>query len=677
MSPSRTWLQRVQSKPRLLVVLSIGAILLVAGIRVQQWRSDPHVYLLEDESAAKWIRSHESFSLGTHEGTYLYYRPMITVFRCDFELSEPISEASLSVQAFRRCLVWLDADPQSSMPLYSSGDDLDSWKTHHKIRVPRLSAGAHQLSILVVNQAAYPCLLASCPELRVYSGRHWKTSGSERNWTPAVLASDPPSNVPAQVQAAGYTNVLASFRRVWPWLALIVGTSFAWTWWNAKMSRQATVQQFWSMSPNRLRWLVMAAWLVMAVNNIWRIPAAMGFDIDYHLAYVAYVVEHHKVPLANDGWQMFQAPMLYLVAAPWYALFSSLFGVDSCAKWLRFIPLLCGLAQIEIVYRTARAVFPERDDPQMVATAVGGLMPMNIYMSQVFGNEPLAGCLASLVVLMCLSLLAQPLRSRNRWLFLIVGVLWGLAMLAKVTALLLAPLIMVVTVFHAWSHAAYAGSWRQRFLNSGATFGGCFVIAGWYYLRNWIVFGKPFVGGWDPIRGILWWQDPGYRTWNQLACFGSSLDRPIYSGVYSFWDSIYSSMWMDGNLSGSLMPADEAPWKIDWMQIAAWLSIVPTVCILAGVARLGSADLRAARGCLVLAAAAIAIHLAAIFDLYVQVPIYSAAKASYTLGLLPCFAILAAAGSGPLLRFRLLRATFFAALTCWAMAVYLAYFCAL
>jgi hypothetical protein len=75
-----------------------------------------------------------------------------------------------------------------------------------------------------------------------------------------------------------------------------------------------------------------------------------------------------------------------------------------------------------------------------------------------------------------------------------------------------------------------------------------------------------------------------------------------------------------------------------------------------------------------LALAAIAIYLAAMVDLYLRMPIYSTAKATYTLGLVPCYGVVAAAGAAPIMRVRCLRSLVFAALACWAVAAYAAYF---
>ncbi len=140
------------------------------------------------------------------------------------------------------------------------------------------------------------------------------------------------------------------------------------------------------------------------------------------------------------------------------------------------------------------------------------------------------------------------------------------------------------------------------------------------------------------------------------------------------WDTLYSSLWLDGNASGLMVGPRDFPWNLNWMLAGAWLGLVPMALLLGSpVACLGR-DLRSSRNALLFALAAVAVYLAAILDLYIGLPVLSTAKATYTLGLLPCYGLLAAAGAAPLLRFRILRAVIGSAVACWAIAAYAAYF---
>jgi hypothetical protein len=60
--------------------------------------------------------------------------------------------------------------------------------------------------------------------------------------------------------------------------------------------------------------------------------------------------------------------------------------------------------------------------------------------------------------------------------------------------------------------------------------------------------------------------------------------------------------------------------------------------------------------------------------LCIEVPAYSQAKASYTLGLTPLYAICCVAGLDLLPRNAILRSAVAASVVCWSMLVYATYF---
>ena len=285
------------------------------------------------------------------------------------------------------------------------------------------------------------------------------------------------------------------------------------------------------------------------------------------------------------------------------------------------------------------------------------------------GNEPLAGCLTALVILLSVSLLVEPLRMRSHGYFVVMGLVWGLAILSKVTPLLLAPLLIGVIAVHGRKLGA---AWRAILTHGCLVFGTGFLTAGWWFLRNWARLGTPI--GTSQASGNVWWQDPSYRTVGQLTSFGISLSRPIYGGVWSLWDTLYSTLWLDGTAGGLTIGPQDIPWNVNWMLAGAWLGIVPMALLLASPAAYLGRDLRPSRKSLLFALAAVGVYLAAILDLYIGLPVLSTAKATYMMGLLPCFGLLAAAGVEPLLRFRILRAVICSAVACWAVAAYVAYF---
>jgi len=110
------------------------------------------------------------------------------------------------------------------------------------------------------------------------------------------------------------------------------------------------------------------------------------------------------------------------------------------------------------------------------------------------------------------------------------------------------------------------------------------------------------------------------------------------------------------------------------MLSSAWLSLLPTAALLIGAAAIAIRPARSARSGELLALICLGTYFLAIAYLMLRVPSASTIKASYTLGVLPCYAIVAAAGFRPLVDRGLGRASVNAGMACWAVAAYAAYF---
>jgi hypothetical protein len=114
-------------------------------------------------------------------------------------------------------------------------------------------------------------------------------------------------------------------------------------------------------------------------------------------------------------------------------------------------------------------------------------------------------------------------------------------------------------------------------------------------------------------------------------------------------------------------------WNIDCMLTGVLFGIPLTASMLVGACWAPS-DSPAARNALRFAACAVLLYLVAAMDLYLRLPTYSGVKASHTLGLLPFYALLAAAGLRPLLANVWCRAVVAGGLVCFGVASYAAYF---
>jgi hypothetical protein len=637
----------------LIAALMIGVVVVLGGLRIMYYIKSPEVVFLANRAGAQWIKYDSEFQLEAKPASKTQCQ-----YKYVFNTSKEISNARIAVQALKRCQIFLDG-----VNIFSSAYEFDHWKKTHDIEVPfAVNAGTHEIIIIVTSENSYPAVIAYSETLPVKTGAGWFASIDGKSWWPAAPASE----IKQPAESREFPSATAALIVIMPYLAVVFLMTFIISLLGGMQEDRSQKVSRWRPEPSLVRWALLVSWAALAINNMFRLNFQVGSDIMGHTAYIDYIVIKGSLPLASDGWEMFQPPLNYMLSAPLYALLIKFLDLSWIVKMLRIIPIICGLLQIEIVYRAARLVFAQRKDLQIIAIVAGSLLPIHTYTCQVVSNEPLAGCFISLMVLLCMSLVMPAQKERKYRYFVLLGFVWGLALLSKTTAILFAPVMIIVLLYHT--------RLAQRSLKSAMKpaviiFGVSLLIAGWYYLRNYIVFGSPLV--FNQTLGTLWWQDQSYRTWSQVLSFGQSLVHPVYAGVKGFGDTIYSTLWLDGFNSGL---ADFIPWNENFMIAGALLALLPSLFILTGVIFAGINKTSIYRNTVVFSIGTIALFLAATMDVYIRFPVYSTAKASYTLGLLPCYAILIAAGAEPFLRNKIIRSLTLALFACWAFAAYAAYF---
>jgi hypothetical protein len=646
---------RKPSLHKLLIVVSALVILVPVLVTLLKIIVTREALFLCSEGGARWIKMTERVNLKT------WTDRSAVAYSGQFLLEKAVSDSVLTVRALGKTQVYLDG--QSIAP-FSERDDR---KNPRSIALRDLSPGRHELIIAVSNEKGPALVLAYSDALGIFTGPGWKASMDGQHWLPVTLADD---KKPADASLR-FPSAFEAFREVVPvYLPLFAVCFFLVLFFQSAPEKYPWISRT-AWNPSSVRLTLLAAWAVLAVNNIMKIPLYVGYDVVHHYAYISYITEKGTLPLATEGWQMFQSPLFYLLSAGLWKFLSLFLPANAAQFLLRIIPLCCGALQVQLAYQAVRYVFPSRTDLQTLGTIVGGFLPMNFYISQVVGNEPLAGFLSAAAIVIALGILTKtgPL-PKGRLAFL--GIMLGLACLTKFTAVLLIPAFVLLLI--------YVMSEKEQPPKSivagiAIFLGAVVLVSGWYYLRNWIALGKPFVGGWDIARGQVWWQDPGYRTVGDFISFGRSLSHPIFSAIYGFWDAIYSTFWLDGLNSSIVSYEIKPPWNYDFMLSGALFSLLPAGGIIFGIIR-GVGKPKAAHPGQVFSAYCIAVYFTALLYLYVALPIYSTAKATYTVGLIPCYAIMCVSGLDVFTRNKYLRAAVYALLICWAVSAYASYFVA-
>ena len=605
---------------RLLIAV---ALLAVVGVLVARhlW-ADPNAVLLLPRGGAEWVRPDRPFRFGVRVDD-----PSSATFDATVVVPPRFAGATLTVAGLRRVSVAVDGR------LVLAANEAADWKLDRAVPLPaELSPGPHRVRLTVDNPAGPPVVRARCDGLDLGT---WRTADGR----PAVPASAPWR--PAL--ADRYGSSLAGLWRSVPALLAAFCLAFG------RSLRATSSRVDWG---RRARWAVLAAWVVLGAADLFRVPLSYGYDAAFHYDYVRFVADHGRLPPPDGGVQFFQGPLFYVVSAVlWRGLAACGATAEQLPFLMRLVPLACGAGLAEVCYRTARVAFPGRGGLHAVAVVVGGLMPVNLYMGLAVSNEPMAAVLGGVVGLMTVRFVMRPGERddprRAAW----AGAALGLAVLAKLTAgLWVVPLVIAV----------------RRPRQAAVVLAVAAAVSGPWFVRTWRATGSPVVSHTLLAGGSTWWQDPGYRTPGQLLRFGRGLTRVAYGGTDSVWDSLYSTTFADGFLSGTVGdPGRPSPFHPDLMAAGLWAGLVPLALVVVGTVAGAGRSLAVARG-------SVGLFMAAVAWMYLTLPIYSCGKASYAMSTLPCVGLLAAAGFDRVPG-RWGKPVVIGLLACWAAAAYATY----
>jgi len=215
-------------------------------------------------------------------------------------------------------------------------------------------------------------------------------------------------------------------------------------------------------------------------------PPFQAPDEYSHYSYVRFVHDFRYLPVQPnpavraEELEFHQPPLYYVLLAP---LFPSTKLVESRPLLpLRFINIVFSMLTILIAYYFASMVFPNRPFVVALICAAVGLLPTYSYLSATIRNGTLATFFASLGFYLCAKAALSDEQQRHaRWSW--IGVVAGLAILSKLDAIgfvCAAGLMLLAT----------SPDRRASFQRAGWFGLGVVSTAGWWFVRNWFVYGQ-------------------------------------------------------------------------------------------------------------------------------------------------------------------------------------------
>ena len=579
------------------------------------WRN-PAINFLPRDRRADWIVLPTVADPHAH-----WFANLDATFRRELVLTNRPGTAPLSVRAMRRAQVKINGTPVD-FPANSN------WKKMASVDVAeQLHAGTNVIEARVFNHNGPPALwlTLTTDQLSLRTDQSWEVSFAGSSWHHAALASLLKTPGPGN-SLTGSQRTFDAVKNNWAsWIVLIAIASVVTFLWNVGF-KQSTAR--WQ-APILL--LVLAGlWLLLFWNNGRLLPFHRGFDSKEHLDYISYIQQHRSLPLPTEGWEMYQPPLYYLIAAASLSVRGLSVDDPMSIYVLRWLGAFFGIAHFILVYLSMRLLLPLR--AALIGLLVAAFLPMHLYLAHYVTNELLSAALATATLYLCLRLLSGD--TLHTLQFVWVGLALGAAMLTKATGVLLLPVVIAAIVGKlAYARVPIAISLR----NLGLLLAICFVVCGWHYARIWLRFGNPLLGNWDVVSGFTWWQAPGYHTAGDYLRFGRSLVHPLFSGFAGFTDGIYSTLWGDGLCGGS------ASLSITWNDqplLAGYLwSLIPMALVLIGVVVAIVGFVRKPSSELFLLLGFSAVIVLGLIFMTLRVPSYAQAKAFYGLSALTplCF----------------------------------------
>jgi hypothetical protein len=345
------------------------------------------------------------------------------------------------------------------------------------------------------------------------------------------------------------------------------------------------------MNPCRCRagWLLAAILLLFVILATWyslAIPLGEAPDEVPHFTYVRYLAQRGHLPTTADEHEAFQPPLYYMLGAaltfwvedaadaPFAVRHNAQYDVADprapknlllhtadeawpfrgwALAWhlVRLLSIALGAMTVWAIYRLGRLLFPAQAAIPLAMAGLVAFTPQFLFLSAVANNDNAATAFSALVLWQTAALL-QDRRPASFWSRrALLGLLLGLGLLSKASLLALVPIVVLALLVSAIREGAghnTSGGMGGRTGRASAllrSLGGLAVtasiataIAGWYFVRNRMLYGDPlawsFVLETNALREgpltaeVLGWLFRGIFRSFWLGWIGIAFDEFVY-----------------------------------------------------------------------------------------------------------------------------------------------------
>lgn len=599
---------------------------------------NPNISFLKSDSNAYWIvyKLHPD----TTPRTDVYVNLNATFIKQFYMEEAPRYQSLIHLKAFKKYRIWVNENE-----LISEFVENKNWKKKHVYHLSRyLKKGINEIKIIVQCKYGPPALWLYSQGMgeKLTTDSTWFVSLNRSPFTKAALADDSfihPANKEIQ---SPFRIFVKKLPLLIAFMLVVLCLNYFIIYRKKLISKDPEPRITYFSSAKLVLSLCIGLWILLLINNFFKLPYNFGFDAQAHIQNVDYIIKYKSIPLGNQGWEAHQPPLFYFLSAIFLYITKLFYSADASYYILKLIPFFSGAGQVVLIYFASKHIFPEDGFQQSIAIAFSAIIPMNIYISSYVSNESLSAFFNSLSILIVIKLITSSKPGMKY--FLLLGCIIGISIMTKISCIVILPVIyflIFLKLLFVERYNPFKVVTLIVIMSSVIVF-----LGGWFYIRNFLEIGKTMITPWEDMAPVSWWQDPGYHTFNYFFQFGKVFSMPYFAGFYSFFDSLYSTFWSDSNLGGNAAFGFRPPWNYEYMSIIIIMAIPTIFIILIGFLNaLKNVIILSDKIWVLLTGTSFMIALS-IIQINFKFPYYSHAKAFFGLSAILPISIFFAAGFG-------------------------------
>ncbi len=297
--------------------------------------------------------------------------------------------------------------------------------------------------------------------------------------------------------------------------------------------------------------LVILPSIYLRISNAVKFPILKGYDANWHLINIISIAQYDKFSSPETSFEFYQPPLYYLVGSFIFNIFSNI-DINAVSLGLKLLSTIIGLSLIFISIFFSYFFFNKNKLDLILIAILAMYIPVGLYLSPMIGNEMMSALFITVSLIHFTGIVKKgdfSFRSA-----LVSGLINGGAVLIKYSGF-----AMVISIYLVVSIIYLSKKYElKRLIKFVAVFSSVvFILAGWWYMRNLIIYGDLFIKSNDlkKFSRIYSIQPPGTHQLKDLFMFDPKIfTQPVLARDADF-DKFYSTKYSNYNRAYNSIPA--------------------------------------------------------------------------------------------------------------------------